>query len=242
MRKAMICTLVFAFVLNAALALASATGSGVTANQALQKLKDGNARFVSGKMQHPNQDAARRDDTAKNGQHPYVSVLSCSDSRVPPELLFDQGVGDVFVIRVAGNVAATDEIGSVEYGAEHLGAQLVVVLGHTKCGAVTAVVKGDKVGGSIPTLVKPIVPAFKTVTKANPGVQKADLVDKTITQNVWQAIADLYKKSAILRELAHEGKVKIVGGLYHIDSGQVDFLGAHPNEAKLLAGKKGKKH
>ena len=241
MRKVALWTLVVAFVLNAAMALASSAGPGITADQVLQKLKDGNARFVAGKVQHPNEDAARRADIAKNGQHPMVSVLSCSDSRVPPELLFDQGFGDTFVIRVAGNVAATDEIATIEYGTEHLGTPLVVVLGHSKCGAVTVVVKGDKVGGSLPTLVKPIVPALNTVVKANPGAERATLVDKTITQNVWQAIEDLYKKSPIVRELALEGKVKVVGALYHLDSGQVEFLGSHPNEAKLLAHKKGKR-
>jgi carbonic anhydrase len=234
MRKSTMWILLLAFVLNAAMAFALSTGAGVSADQALQKLKEGNARFVSGKMQHPNMDAARRDDTTKNGQHPFASVLSCSDSRVPPELLFDQGVGDVFVIRVAGNVAATDEIGSIEYGAEHLGAQLVLVLGHTKCGAVTAVVKGEEVHGSIPTLVKPIVPALETVLKANPGTPRAELVEKTIVQNIWRAVADLWTGSPMLRDFARQGKLKVVGALYHIDSGQVDFLGAHPEEAKLL--------
>src|SRR5262245_28073525 len=127
-------------------------GSGVGPEAALKMLQEGNARFVAGKARHPHEDQGRRNETA-SGQHPFASILSCSDSRDPVEVTFDEGVGDLFVVRVAGNVADTDEIASLEYGAEHLGTQLIAVLGHTKCGAVTAVVNEDKLGGSLPQLV-----------------------------------------------------------------------------------------
>ena len=120
----------------AAPALATTAASGISADEALRLLKEGNSRYVDGKPQHPRQDRARRALTAAQGQHPLAAVLTCSDSRVPAEIIFDQGIGDLFVVRVAGNVAATDEIGSIEYAVDHLATPLVVVLGHTQCGAV----------------------------------------------------------------------------------------------------------
>lgn len=236
MRKGTLATfLTTFFMLCAAMAWASSAGPGVTPDEALAKLKDGNVRFVQGKTTHPNQDAARRMETFKGGQHPFAVVLSCADSRVPPEILFDQGIGDVFSIRVAGNVMATDEIGTAEYGVDHLAVPLLVVMGHTKCGAVTAVVAGDHVGGSIPKLVAPIAPAVRTATKNNPNLDKAALVDKAIEENVWQAIADAVKGSPDIKRLAASGKLKIVGAIYHIDSGEVVWLGEHPAKAKLLS-------
>jgi len=227
--------LTIAFVLCAAMAWASSTGPGVTPDEALTKLKDGNTRFVQGKCAYPNQGADRRAETFKGGQHPYAVVLTCADSRVPPEVLFDQGIGDIFTIRVAGNVMATDEIGTAEYGVEHLAVPLLLVMGHTKCGAVTAVVAGDHVGGSIPKLVAPIAPAVRTAVKNNPNLDKAALVDKAIEENVWQAIADAVKGSPDIKRLAASGKLKIVGAVYHIDSGEVVWLGEHPAKARLLS-------
>ena len=123
----------------AAPVLATPAASGISADEAMRVLKEGNARYVEGKLQHPHQDRARRALTAAQGQHPLATVLTCSDSRAPAEIIFDQGIGDIFVVRVAGNVAATDEIGSIEYAVDHLAVPLVVVLGHSQCGAVTAV-------------------------------------------------------------------------------------------------------
>lgn len=136
---------------------AAQAATPLNSDTALAALKDGNARFVAGKPTRPNQDAARRTDVAK-GQNPFAALISCADSRVAPELVFDQGLGDLFIVRVAGNVANTDEIGSSEYGVEHLGAPLLVVLGHTKCGAVAAVMQGAEVHGNIPGAVKNIAP------------------------------------------------------------------------------------
>ena len=198
------------------------------------QLTDGNGRFTSGKATHPNQLEERRDQT-KDGQHPFVTVLSCSDSRVPPEILFDQGLGDVFAVRVAGNVADTDELGSVEYGVDHLGTPLLVVLGHTKCGAVTAVATKAEVHGHIPELVDNIIPAVELTKTKFPNLNDKELVPEAIKANVFQSIKDLVSKSAAIHDRLKEGKVKIVGAVYDIASGKVEWLGEHPEQAALLA-------
>ncbi|MBF0308698.1 MAG: carbonic anhydrase [Magnetococcales bacterium] len=196
--------------------------SAVTAEQALQRLKEGNARFVSGKSMHPNTSLARLQETVKDGQHPFVSVLSCADSRVPVELIFDQGVGDLFVIRVAGNVSDIDEIGTIEYGTGHLGTPLVLVLGHTKCGAVTAVVKGDKVGGQIPLLVDNIVPAANRIKSK--GLAGEALIADAIKENVRQSMSDLVRRSTEVEHLIQAGRLRVVGAVYNLETGTVEWL------------------
>ena len=218
-----------------ALALASSGGPGLTADEALAKLKEGNMRYVAQASVAPHPDAARRHEPATGGQHPFATILSCADSRVPLEIVFDQGVGDIFAVRVAGNVAAVDEIGTMEYGAEHLAVPLIVVLGHTKCGAVTAVVKNEPVTENIGQLVAPIVPAVKSVKSRFASASLDDVISKSIEANVWQAISDIYAKSPLLKKMAAAGKVKVVGALYDIDSGKVQWFGEHPSNASLLA-------
>ena len=142
MKKLCICILTLSFIVSQGLAAEEAPAGAPGPDQALQKLKSGNDRLVAGRRLFPNQGAPRLKDTAAQGQHPYVTILSCSDSRVPLEHMFDAGFGDLFVVRVAGNVADDDEIGTIEYGVGHLHTPLLLVLGHTKCGAVTAVAKG----------------------------------------------------------------------------------------------------
>ncbi|MEO5378907.1 MAG: carbonic anhydrase [Magnetococcus sp. DMHC-6] len=194
----------------------------ISPEQALQLLKEGNARFLAGKPERPNLTLERIEETFSKGQHPFVTIVSCSDSRVPVEHIFDRGIGDLFVIRVAGNVADTDEIGTAEYGAGHLVTPLILVLGHTKCGAVTAVVKGDKVEGSIPKLVDNIIPAAER-SKAK-GLTGDALVLDVIKENVQQSINDLLTNSKELFNLRKEGKVKMVGAIYHIENGKVEWL------------------
>lgn len=201
---------------------ASGAVSHITPEEALKKLKKGNARFVSGKTTHPHITKDWLLKTAKEGQHPFATVIGCSDSRVPIEEIFDQGVGDLFIIRVAGNVIHADEAGSTEYGAGHLGTPLVVMLGHTKCGAVTAVVKGDKLGGNIPKLVDTITPAAER-SKAK-GLTGDELIHDAIIENVKESISLLLKNSEEISELVHTGKIKIVPALYHIESGEVEWL------------------
>ena len=234
----------FALVILVAAALASPTlatsaGSGISADEAVRILKAGNARYVEGKLQHPHQDRARRALTAAQGQHPLAAVLTCSDSRVPAEIIFDQGIGDIFVIRVAGNVAATDEIGSIEYAVDHLASPLVVVLGHSQCGAVTAVVDDTKLPPNIASLVAPIKPAVDKAREANPQAAKEVLLKAAITDNVWQALEDMLRQSPIIREKVKDNLVQVVGALYDLDSGQVQWLGPHPGQAKLVGTKKG---
>lgn len=184
---------------------------------ALHKLKEGNYRFVNYQMKHPNESKSRRDKLII-GQHPFAVILTCSDSRVPPELIFDQGLGDIFVIRNAGNVIDEHIVGSVDYAVRHLGVNLVVVLGHEYCGAVGAAMKEDKESPSIESIKESIKPAvdkckkenaysYENVIKANArlGV-KAILEDKTISE---------YMKKY---------DVKIIPAYYCIDTGEVEFL------------------
>jgi carbonic anhydrase len=223
----------------AAPALATSAGPGISPDEALRILKEGNARYVDGKLQHPHQGPERRALTSGQGQHPLAAVLTCSDSRVPPEIIFDQGIGDIFVIRVAGNVAATDEIGSIEYAVDRRPAPLVVVLGHTQCGVVGAVLDNTKLPPNIANLVAPIKPAVDKAREANLGAAQDVLLKAAITGNVWQAMEDMLRLSPVIREKVKEGKVKLVGALYDLDTGQVQWLGPHPDQEKLVGAKKG---
>jgi carbonic anhydrase len=220
-------------VLAAGTLLAHAVTS-ITPDEGLAALQEGNSRFAEGKPAHPHEDATRRAEVAK-GQNPFVTVLSCADSRVPVELLMDQGIGDTFVVRVAGNVSDTDEIGTIEYGVGHLGTPLLVVLGHTSCGAVKAVLEGAEVHGNLRELVANIGPAVAQAKAANPGGAVAALMASAVTANVWISIDDLFKHSAEVRELVKEGKLKVVGAVYNLETGKVNWLGSHPEQARIMA-------
>jgi carbonic anhydrase len=213
---------------------ASGAGPGIQPDEALAKLKDGNARYVSGAPQHPNQGLQQRSATATGGQHPFATVLGCSDSRVPAEILFDSGIGDIFVVRVAGNVADTDEIGSVEYAVDHLGTPVLVVLGHTQCGAVTAVAQNAKLHGHVVPLVAKIRPAVAKTKRLSPQATGDYFVNEAIRNNVWQAIEDIYRRSPVVANRIRSGQLKVVGAIYHIDSGSVHWLGPHPLQDQFL--------
>ncbi len=225
-----------------AIAPASAPSVTLTAEEALKQLQDGNARFVAGQSQHPRADAARREETARNGQHPIATILACSDSRAALDVVMDQGIGDIFTVRVAGNVAGTDEIGSIEYGAGHLGTPLLVVMGHSKCGAVTAVCQGDEVHGSIPALVSKIVPAVKKTQAAHPDLHGTELVPSATEANVWQAIDDVFGRSKEVRTLVKEGKLKVIGAVHDLESGKVNWLGEPADLPRLLKDSAGAEH
>lgn len=186
----------------------------------LTRLLDGNTRYVGGKSSHPNQDRSRRDEVAK-GQKPFAMILSCADSRVPPEILFDQGLGDLFVVRVAGNIADSHALGSLEYGAQVLGARFLMVLGHEYCGAVDAAVKGGAVGGNIASIVEAIAPAAARA-KADPA--KTSLLDTAVTENVREVLAVIGKRSPALAAMAAKGELTIVGARYDLDSGVVTLV------------------
>jgi carbonic anhydrase len=206
----------------------------MNAERAMQLLKQGNARFVAGKLNNPNTDIARRAETAAKGQKPFATLISCSDSRVPVELVFDRGIGELFVIRVAGNVCNNDEIGSAEYGVGHLGTPLVVVVGHTKCGAVTAVASGAELHGHIATLVATIKPAVEEARKAHPDLTGEAIVPQAIRANVFRSIEEILTGSDEIAEQVKSGKVRIEGALYDLAEGKVEWLGPHPHQQHLL--------
>ncbi len=212
----------------------------MSADEALSRLKAGADRYLEGKLQHPNQSRERRALTYGQGQHPFAAVLGCSDSRVPVELIFDQGIGDIFVVRVAGNVAQADEIGSIEYAVDHLATPVVVVLGHSHCGAVTAVVENAKVTPNIASLVAPIRPAVAKAKAENPEASKEVLLNAAIRDNVLQAMSDLFQKSPLIKAQVKAKKTRVVGALYEIDTGRVQWLGPHPDQDKWLGKAEGK--
>ena len=201
------------------------------AQEALKLLEDGNARFVAGTATHPHADMTRAALAAKSDQGDYAlaTLVSCSDSRVPPEILFDTGIMDLFMIRVAGNVCSGDEIGSAEYGVFHAKTPLLIVMGHSKCGAVTAVVQANKGEGhalekNIPPLVSPVGPAVQKVLQAFPQATTENLIVRATEENVWQGIESIFLHSAAIREQALAGKVKVVGVIYDLESGKVRSL------------------
>ena len=206
-----------------------------TPDQALEQLQAGNGRYQGGLLSHPRQDQERRSATVAKGQHPIASVLACADSRSPVETIFDQGIGDVFVIRVAGNVAGTDETGTAEYGVGHLHTPLLVVLGHSRCGAVTAVVERAEVHGAVAELVSHIAPAAEKAHLDRPSLTGEALIAETVRANVWQTIADLLSRSAELREHVRDGKLQVVGAVYDLETGAVSWMGPHPRQAQLLS-------
>ena len=184
----------------------------------LKALLVGNERFVAGTATHPHAGYARRSELAK-GQHPVAAVVGCADSRVPPELLFDQGLGDLFVVRVAGNVAEPGVIGSVEYAAEHLGTPLVVVLGHEGCGAVKSTLEGAGEGGNLGSLVKDIRPAVASACQ--PATAGCDAVHQGVHLNARAQAKNLLARSAALQGLVAAGKVRVVVATYDLASGKV---------------------
>jgi carbonic anhydrase len=185
------------------------------------RLKKGNGRYVSGAMD--NQDFGSERKTLAGGQNPFAAILSCADSRVSPEYLFDCGLGDLFIVRVAGNFAEEDGIASFEYAVKFLGAPLLVVLGHDKCGAVDAAIKtvkdGAELPGHLPHLVEHIRPAVKAALD-EPG----DLLANAIRENVRLNVEALKTTSPILSDYVAQGKINVVGGVYKLKDGHVDWL------------------
>lgn len=188
----------------------------MTASQSRALLTEGNARFTSGRHGKADLGAARRQDLAANGQNPFAVVVCCSDSRVPPELIFDAGLGDLFVIRTAGNVVDDVALGSIEYGAEHLGVPLIVVLGHENCGAVKATVDGGEVHGCITSIVDRISPALDRVRGAE------DLYAACEDENIKSVCGEI-RKNRLIAGLIREGKTEVAGAKYAIETGSVTF-------------------
>jgi carbonic anhydrase len=213
---------------------AAARTTAVSPSDAMQRLLDGNDRFRYDESAFPRYGAARRAETFEKGQKPFAAVLACADSRAPVEAIFDQGIGDLFVVRVAGNVSDTDEIGTIEYGVGHLQIPLVVVLGHTKCGAVTAVADRAEMHGHIAKLVDNIAPAVEGVRARDPQAAGGRLIRLSIRANVMQSMHDLLAHSDVVASAVKSGNVKVVGGVYDIQTGAIEWIGPHPREAELI--------
>jgi carbonic anhydrase len=193
----------------------------LSSNQALQRLRDGNARFVAGDRDRALGDLAARRGELTEGQDPFAIVLGCSDSRVPAEIVFDQGLGDLFVIRVAGNIVAPSQIGSIEFAAEQFGVPLVVVLGHSECGAVRATLDAgaEDASPNLRSIVDRIRPALAELDAAAP-----DAFTRAVRANVRMSVAQLRAGSPILEGLLRKGALSIVGAEYSLETGVVDFF------------------
>ena len=189
----------------------------ISPNRAVEMLKEGNQRFLE-KNEH-DRDLHIQVQNTSNGQFPYAVVLSCIDSRVPVELVFDQGVGDVFSARVAGNIINEDILGSIEYACGVAGSKAILVLGHTKCGAVTAACKGVELG-NITALLSKVKPAISNIKERDGDVE----VEEVTKANVHQSIKEIRENSSMLADLENEGKIKIVGAVYHVEDGRVSYL------------------
>lgn len=204
------------------LSLAYSVANGqvrVAPDEALTRLKEGNARFINGKSTRPRQDFTRIKEVSA-GQAPFATIVGCSDSRVPNEIIFDQGLGDLFIVRTAGQVSTYASWGSIEFAEEVLGTKLIVVMGHTQCGAVNAAVTLPEVPGHIITLINAIKPAVETARKN----KSENLLDASIRENIKMQVDQLRGLEPVLAKRVRDGSIKIIGALYHLNTGTVEFL------------------
>ena len=201
------------------------TQGAMTPQSALKALKDGNQRFLNSTP--VNRDLLGQVSDTQSGQYPYAIVLSCVDSRVPAEIVFDQGIGDIFSARVAGNSVNEDILGSMEYACKVAGSKLIVVLGHTSCGAVSAACD-DVMLGNITTLLAKIRPSVAAVKEPTDPAERTSankvFVNKVVEKNVELAIQNIHLHSAILKEMHENGEIDIVGGVYSVADGSVSFM------------------
>ncbi|MCY7290821.1 MAG: carbonic anhydrase [Ferruginibacter sp.] len=198
----------------------------VSADEALNSLKQGNKRFIEGESIRPHQDLQRIKEVSL-GQKPFAVIVGCSDSRVPSEIIFDQGLGDLFIVRTAGQVSTFASWGSIEFGNAVLGANLIVVMGHTKCGAVSAAVKIPEVPGHIVTLINAIKPAAQLAK-----LQTGDELENAVKINVAMQVQQLENLEPVLTKGIRSGALKIVGAVYDLETGKVTFL--DPNYLQTL--------
>jgi len=213
-------------ILSATEAQADESKRPQNADEALQALIEGNKRFVNSLKKGPGRSSKRRKEVAA-GQNPFVAILACADSRVAPEILFDQGIGDLFVVRVAGNIVNPTNYGiqgSLEFGVLALGAPLIMVLGHSECGAVAGAIqalqKGTQFPGSINNIVQTIEPAVEQAKG-----EKGDLLHNSIISNVQIGVDKLNNSDPVISDLVKKGKVKVVGANYDLKTGEVKLVG-----------------
>ena len=195
----------------------------ITPKIAVELLKNGNERFVQNLK--INRNLLQQMNETSESQHPFAVIISCMDSRTSAELIFDQGLGDIFSVRIAGNVINEDILGSTEFGCKAVGAKIVVVLGHTGCGAIKGAVNEVELG-HLHFITNKIRRCIPTIKKLNPEINEEHLCEHVTKENVLQGITDIRTSSTILASLEREGNIKIIGGLYDISSGKVDFFEA----------------
>jgi carbonic anhydrase len=215
------CVSIFLMIASLALGTATTLRAASTAGApavALARLKAGNARFISGRLEHPNLSSERRAELTR-GQRPVAVIVACADSRIPPELVFDEGLGDLFVVRVAGNVLNDQIVGSVEYAVLNLGSRLIVVLGHERCGAVTAARDTVAAGSQAPGHIQSILDAIRPAVEATRGQG----LEATSQANVRRVVAALQYSTPILQAQVASGAVQVVGANYLLESGTVVF-------------------
>lgn len=193
----------------------------ITPQIALDLLKEGNERFL--KNERRDRDLLEQVSHTSGGQYPFAVVLSCIDSRTSSELIFDQGIGHIFSARVAGNVVNEDILGSMEYSCKVAGSKLVAVIGHSKCGAVTAACQNVELG-NITALLSKVKPAIDTIKPTVDDISSPESVQKVADENVKVAMDEVRKKSEILAQMERDGEIKIVGGMYDVESGEVKFF------------------
>jgi carbonic anhydrase len=222
----------------AAVSLRAEDGSGVSAKDAWKLLRDGNERYARGMSSNPHTSVERRNEVIE-AQSPYAVVLGCSDSRVPVERVLDAGVGDLFTVRVAGNAAYGDMVvGSIEYGVLKAGAKLVLVLGHEDCAAVKGALNGSKYPGtSMEALDSHVKPAADNATDTLHDLSGKALVAEAVERNVLMSMRQLLESSPKIAELVRSGEVMVVGGVYSLHTGRIDWLGEHPSQKEILEGK-----
>jgi carbonic anhydrase len=209
--------------------------ASVTPAMALQYLKEGNQRFVNNLS--INRNLLQQVNDTREGQWPFAVVLSCIDSRTSAELIFDQGLGDIFSIRIAGNVINEDILGSMEFACKVVGSKLILVLGHTKCGAIKGACIGVEMGNLTGLLekIKPAVEKTSDKTKLLPGTD--EFVEEVAHYNVLHHIDEIINRSSILREMMKEGKIGLAAGMYSVESGEVTFIHEQLSVLHNAAGK-----
>jgi carbonic anhydrase len=218
--------------------LSAGDGSGVSAKDAWNLLRDGNERFARGMAANPHTSVEHRNQVIES-QSPFAVVLACSDSRVPVERVMDAGVGDLYTVRVAGNAATGDiVIGSIEYGVLKSGAKLVVVLGHEECDTVKDALKGSKnPGTSIDALNSHVKAAADNAMDTLHDLKGQALVAEAVERNVLMSMRQLLESSPKIAEKVQNGEVKVVGGVYSLHTGRISWLGEHPSQKEILEGK-----
>jgi carbonic anhydrase len=205
----------------------------LSAQEALERLREGNRRFVSGDLSAALRVGSARWNALVEEQSPIAAILACSDSRAPVEILFDQGPGDLFVVRVAGNIAGPSQIGSIEFAAERFGTRLVVVLGHTRCGAVQETIetvrsRAEPPSGNLRAIVDRIRPAVEELIAAEPGLDPDALARRAVRENVRASVHRLRRGSSALRRMMEDDRLIVAGAVYSLETGAVDFLDDPP--------------